>query len=107
VRNLFGWGAPAFARRIRAGATPLGDLAAEEFMLFVSNFNTSRPAPSSRRPSLPTSRRCLRGWCFFRQRPGERVSCSDLPEVESELSYGSIFLRELHQYPMVRLHELV
>jgi hypothetical protein len=28
VRNLLGWGVPAFAGRIRAGATPLGDLAA-------------------------------------------------------------------------------
>jgi uncharacterized membrane protein YgcG len=27
VRNLLGWSAPAFAERIRAGATPLGDLA--------------------------------------------------------------------------------
>jgi hypothetical protein len=90
VRNLLRWGALAFARRICAGATPLGDLAAEEFVLFVSNFSTSRPAPSSRRPSLPTSGRCSRGWFFFCQRPGERV-CSDLPEVESEMSYSSIF----------------
>jgi hypothetical protein len=36
VRNLLGWSAPAFAERIRAGATPLGDLAAGEFVLFVS-----------------------------------------------------------------------
>ena len=36
VGNLLGWGAPAFAGRIRAGATPLGDLAAGEFVLFVS-----------------------------------------------------------------------
>jgi hypothetical protein len=28
VRNLLGWGAPALAERIRAGAVPLGDLAA-------------------------------------------------------------------------------
>jgi hypothetical protein len=37
VRNLLGWGVPAFAGRIRVGASPHGDLAAEEFMLFVSN----------------------------------------------------------------------
>jgi hypothetical protein len=36
VRRLLGWGTPAFAERIRAGTTPLGDLAAGEFVLFVS-----------------------------------------------------------------------
>jgi hypothetical protein len=36
VHNSLGWGAPAFAGRVRAGASPLGDLAAGEFMLFVS-----------------------------------------------------------------------
>jgi hypothetical protein len=36
VHNLLGWGAPAFAGRILAGATPLGDLAAGEFLLFIS-----------------------------------------------------------------------
>jgi hypothetical protein len=36
VRNLLGWGAPVFAGRIRASASPLGDLAAGEFVLFVS-----------------------------------------------------------------------
>jgi hypothetical protein len=36
VRNLLGWGAPAFAGRIRAGASLLGGLAAGEFVLFVS-----------------------------------------------------------------------
>jgi hypothetical protein len=35
VRCLLGWGTPAFARRIWAGTTPLGDLAAGEFVLFV------------------------------------------------------------------------
>ena len=34
MRNLLGWSALAFAGRIRAGATPLGDLAAGEFVLF-------------------------------------------------------------------------
>jgi hypothetical protein len=37
VRNVLGWGVSAFARRICVGASPLGDLAAGEFMLFVSN----------------------------------------------------------------------
>jgi hypothetical protein len=36
VRNLLGWGAPAYARRIRAGASLLDGLAAGEFVLFVS-----------------------------------------------------------------------
>jgi hypothetical protein len=36
VRRLLGWGMPAFAGRIRAGTTPLGDLVAGEFVLFVS-----------------------------------------------------------------------
>jgi hypothetical protein len=36
VRHLLGWSAPVHAGRIRAGATPLGDLAAGEFVLFVS-----------------------------------------------------------------------
>jgi hypothetical protein len=36
VHNLLGWSAPVHARRIHTGATPLGDLAAGEFMLFVS-----------------------------------------------------------------------
>jgi hypothetical protein len=36
VRNLLGWGAPAFAGRIHVGASPLGNLAVGEFVLFVS-----------------------------------------------------------------------
>jgi hypothetical protein len=36
VRNLLGWSAPAFAGRICVGATPLGDLTAGEFVLFIS-----------------------------------------------------------------------
>jgi hypothetical protein len=47
VRNLLGWGAPAFAGRIRVGASPLGDLAAGEFVLFVSNFPCGLALPIS------------------------------------------------------------
>jgi hypothetical protein len=36
VCNLLGWSASVFAGRIRSGATPLGDLAAGAFVLFVS-----------------------------------------------------------------------
>jgi hypothetical protein len=35
VCRLLGWGTPAFAGRIQAGTTPLGGLAAGEFVLFV------------------------------------------------------------------------
>jgi hypothetical protein len=36
VRNLLGWSALELAGRIHAGAAPLGDLAAGEFVLFIS-----------------------------------------------------------------------
>jgi hypothetical protein len=36
VRNLLGWSVLAFAGKIRVGASPLDDLAAGEFVLFVS-----------------------------------------------------------------------
>jgi hypothetical protein len=36
VRHLLRWSAPVHAGRIRANTTPLGDLAAGEFVLFVS-----------------------------------------------------------------------
>ena len=114
VRNLLGWDAPVFARRIRVGASPLGDFPAEEFVLFVSNLPCGLALPISSffvllleelglQPQHFTPRfilqaaifatfmRCPWGRRFFRQHPGERVSWSDLPEVESELSYGSIF----------------
>jgi hypothetical protein len=47
VRNLLGWGALAFAGRIRVGASPLGDLAAGEFVLFVSNLPCGLALPIS------------------------------------------------------------
>jgi hypothetical protein len=47
VRRLLGWGTPAFAGRIRAGTTPLGDLAAGEFVLFVSNLSCGLALPIS------------------------------------------------------------
>jgi hypothetical protein len=36
MRRLLEWGSPAFVGRIRVGTTPLGNLAAGEFVLFVS-----------------------------------------------------------------------
>jgi hypothetical protein len=47
VRNLLGWSAPAFAGRIHAGASPLGDLAAGEFVLFVSYLSCGLALPIS------------------------------------------------------------
>jgi hypothetical protein len=47
VHNLLGWGAPAFAGRIRAGASPLGELAVGEFMLFVSYLSCGLALPIS------------------------------------------------------------
>jgi hypothetical protein len=47
VRNLLGWGVPAFARRICVSASPLGDLATGEFALFVSNLPCGLALPIS------------------------------------------------------------
>jgi hypothetical protein len=47
VRRLLGWSAPAHARRIWAGTTPLGDLAAGEFVLFVSYLSCGLALPIS------------------------------------------------------------
>ena len=74
VRGLLGWSAVGLAGRICVGAVPLGNLSVGEFILFTSyiscglalpispfflllleefglSSNTSRPTPSSRRPS--------------------------------------------------------
>jgi hypothetical protein len=47
VCRLLGWSAPAHTWRIRAGATPLGDLAAGEFVLFVSYLSCGLALPIS------------------------------------------------------------
>jgi hypothetical protein len=47
VCNLLEWSAPALAERIRAGAAPLGDLAAGEFVLFVSYLSCGLALPIS------------------------------------------------------------
>jgi hypothetical protein len=47
VRLLLGWSAPPHACRIRAGASPLGDLAAGEFVLFVSYISCRLALPIS------------------------------------------------------------
>jgi hypothetical protein len=47
VCGLLGWSAPGITRRIRAGAAPLGDLAAGEFMLFTSYISCGLALPIS------------------------------------------------------------
>jgi hypothetical protein len=47
VRRLLGWSAPSHAWRIRAGASPLGGLAAGEFVLFVSYLSCGLVLPIS------------------------------------------------------------
>jgi hypothetical protein len=47
VRRLLGWSAPSYAWRIWAGASPLGDLAAGEFVLFVSYLSCGLGLPIS------------------------------------------------------------
>jgi hypothetical protein len=47
VRHLLGWSTPALAGRIRASTTPLGDLAAGEFVLFVSYLSCGLALPIS------------------------------------------------------------
>jgi hypothetical protein len=47
VRRLLGWSVTAYAWRIRAGATPLGDLTAGEFVLFISYLSCGLTLPIS------------------------------------------------------------
>jgi hypothetical protein len=47
VRGLLGWSAPGLSGRICAGAAPLGDLTAEEFMLFTSYISCGLALPIS------------------------------------------------------------
>jgi hypothetical protein len=47
VRNLLGWSAPVLIGRIHAGAAPLGDLAAGEFVLFVFYLSCGLALPIS------------------------------------------------------------
>jgi hypothetical protein len=47
MRGLLGWSAPGLARRIHAGAAPLGDLAVREFVLFISYISCGLALPIS------------------------------------------------------------
>jgi hypothetical protein len=47
VRDLLGWCVPAFTGKIRVGASPHGNLAAREFVFFVSNLPSGLALPIS------------------------------------------------------------
>ena len=101
-----------FTGRIRAGATPLGDLAAGEFVLFVSYLSCGLALPISPFFLLLLEELGLQlqhlmphsilqasifvqlcemfvGEAHFRQCSDERMLHNDLPEMESELSCDS------------------
>jgi hypothetical protein len=130
VRNLLGWGAPAFAGRIHVGASPLSDLATREFVLFVSNLPCGLALPISSffvllleelglQPQHFTPRFILQAAIFTY--PCEMsVGATVLPPafgrkgVAQRPSGGGKraelrlhLSRELHERPMVHLHELV
>jgi hypothetical protein len=130
VRNLLKRGAPTFAERICASATPPSDLTAEEFMLFVSNFSCGLALPISPFFLLLleelglqlqhlTPRSILRAAIFAHlwemfvgvvllpPAPGQKgvvqrpSGGGKRGELRLHLSRG------LHQHPMVCLHELI
>jgi hypothetical protein len=113
VCNLLGWGMPAFAGRIRADASPLGDLAVGEFVLFVSYLSCGLALPISPFFLLLLEELGLKlqhltphsilQVAIFAHLCGMFMGVALLPPVlgrkgvaqrpsgESELSYGSIF----------------
>jgi hypothetical protein len=128
VRNLLGWGAPAFAGRIRVGTSPLGDLAAGEFVLFVSNLPCGLALPISSffvllleelglQPLHFMPRFILQAVVYLYEMS---VGATLLPPAfgrkglvqrpsggEKQAELRLYLSRELHQHPMVHLHELV
>jgi hypothetical protein len=130
VHNLLRWGAPAFAGRIRVGASPQGDLAAGEFVLFVSNLSYGLALPISSffvllleelglQPQLFTP-------CFILQAAIIAYLCKmSMGATLLPLAFGGMGVaqrpfrggrraelwlhlsRELHQHPMVYHHDLV
>jgi hypothetical protein len=130
VHNLLGWGAPTFAGRIRVSASPLGDLAAGEFVLFVSNLPCGWALPISSffvllleefglQPQHFTPRFILQETIFAylcKMSVGatllppafERKGVAHRPSGGGKRAELQLHLsRELHQHPMVHLHELV
>jgi hypothetical protein len=130
VRNLLGWGVPAFAGRICVGASPLGDLAAGEFVLFVSNLPCGLAPPISSsfvllleefglQPQHFTPHFILQAANFAypcEMSVGEtllppafgRKGVVQQPSKSGKQAELRLhFSRELYQHPMVHFHELV
>jgi hypothetical protein len=130
VRNLLGWGALAFARRICVGASPLGDLAAGEFVFFVSNLPCGLALPISSFFVLLLEELGLQlqhfTLCFIHRAaifaylyvmsvgatllpsaPGRKGVVQRFSEGGKRAELQLQLSRELHQHPMVHLHELV
>jgi hypothetical protein len=130
VHNLLGWGAPAFTRRIRVSASTLGDLTVGEFVLFVSNLPYGLALPISSFFVLLLEELGLQPQhfmpCFILQAAiiaypcGMSVGATLLPPAFGGMGVAQRpfgdgrraelrlhLLRELHQHPMVHLHELV
>jgi hypothetical protein len=130
VRILLGWGAPVFAGGICVGASPLGDLAAGEFVLFVSSLARGLALPILSFFVLLLEELGLQPQHFMPRFILQAVIFAYL----CEMSVGATLLppayrrkgvaqrpsrgrkraelwlhlsRELHQHPMVHLHELV
>jgi hypothetical protein len=106
VHHMLGWSWPVFGGRIHVGAIPLGDLAAGEFVLFISCVLALPISPSF---LLLPEEHSLVGVALFRQCSVSRMFIS-LAEVESELSCSSIFRMNFIASGsglVVRLHELV
>jgi hypothetical protein len=130
VRNLLKWGVAAFAGRIRVGASPLGDLAAGEFVLYVSNLPCGLALPISSffvllleelglQPQHFTPHFILQAVIFaylyemsvgatlLPSTPG-RKGVALRPSGGGKRAKLRLHLsRELHQRPMVHLHKLV
>jgi hypothetical protein len=130
ARNLLGWGAPTFARRIRVGASPHDDLVAGGFVLFVSNLPCGLALlissffvllleeldlqPQHFTPRFIPQATIIAYLCemsvgatllppiYGREGVAQRPSRG---RKRAELQLH--LLRELHQHPMVLLHELV
>jgi hypothetical protein len=129
VRNLLGWGAPAFAGRIRVGVSPHDDLAAVEFVLFVSNLPCGLALSISSffvrmvelldlQPQHFTPRFISQA-AIFAYLCEMSVGATLLPPTYGQKGVAQrpsgggmrvelrLHLSRLHQHPMVHLHELV
>jgi hypothetical protein len=130
VRNLLGWNALAFVKRIRVGASLLGDLAAGEFMLFVSNLPCGLALPISSFFVLLLEELGLQlhhlapcsilqaaifahlwemfvGVVLLPPAPGRKGVVQQSSGGGKRAELWLYLSRELHQHPMVHLHELV